>query len=97
MQTLHCTLLQLNKWFVILSEATVEKGLWNFVLLFIKALFALGVFVGYVNICEEIIQYLMKGVYERETSGYLYLSLYLQCPEEHTTLTKTLFMERTIL
>lgn len=33
----------------------------------------------------------------RETSGYLYLSLYLQCPEEYTTLTKTLFMERTIL
>lgn len=44
----------------------MEKGLWNSVLLFIKALFALGIFVGYVNICKEIIQYLTKGMYERD-------------------------------
>lgn len=32
----------------------------------------------------------------REVSGYLHLSLY-RCPEEHTTLTKTLIMGRIIL
>lgn len=75
MQTLHCSLLQLNKWFVILSETTVEKDLWNTLLLFIKAQFALGIFVGYVSICKEIVQYLVKGTYERDFSVLTFKSV----------------------
>lgn len=46
------------------------KGLWLcFFLLFTEALFALGIFPSYVNIAEEIIWDLRKGVGERELWG----------------------------
>lgn len=56
------------------------------VLLFTEALFALGIFLGSVNIGGEIIWDLRKGVGQRDF-GDVGLRLDLQCPAELTTLT----------
>lgn len=63
------------------------------VVLFTQALFVLGIFLHYVNICEEIIRDLRKGVGERNLWGCGFKA----GSSELTTLTKPFLRERIIL
>lgn len=84
MQTLRRSLSQLNKGFVIVPAASGGKGSCLWFCCLPRALFALGIFLGSVNIGEEMIRDLRKGVGERDFWGRAFKAeSWVPCRTQH--------------
>lgn len=90
-------LLQLSEGFVLVPAASGEKVCGSGFCDFFFLLFAPGIFLGYINIGEEMIWDLRKGVGEREFWGRGFKAgCSVPCRTHHLN-KAPLFKERTIL